>query len=147
MQNRRGVLDLAVFAHGRRLAIALDAGRRYAQSRDCSQREQFTEFLADQHQFRQVFHILSSAWIFNDGDCGGTPSWRIDGPAHLGSRLFDEGCNLADLRSLWDFHRSPSSPLISEALRPPTRACTRGPVVITNANRISSARGASARPT
>src|SRR5207302_11003683 len=28
MENRRAVLDLTVFAHGRRLAIAPDAGRR-----------------------------------------------------------------------------------------------------------------------
>src|SRR5437763_12494458 len=42
---------------------------------------------------------------------------------------------------------SPSSPLISDALSPPTRAWMRGPVVITRASRISSARGESLIPT
>ncbi len=43
--------------------------------------------------------------------------------------------------------RRPSSPLISEALRPPARAWMRPPVVIARISTISSGRGASATPT
>src|SRR5579864_421029 len=48
---------------------------------------------------------------------------------------------------LSSFHLRPSSPLISDAFSPPTRAWTRGPVVITRASKISLARGASLIPT
>ena len=44
------------------------------------------------------------------------------------------------------FHLSPSSPLMSQASRPPEREWTRGPVVITRTRTISSARGASFNP-
>src|SRR5207247_519682 len=94
-------------------------------------------------QLSQVVHVFSSARVFNHRDGSGAPSRWIDRLAHLSVRFFNERRKLADS----GLHRSPSSPLISEALSPPTRAWIRGPVVITSASRISSARGASATPT
>ena len=77
--------------------------------------------------------------IFDDGHRGGAPGRRRDGAPALDQCLFDNGYDLSNRRA----HRSPSSPLISVAASPPTRACTRAPVVIARTSTISSARGAS----
>src|SRR4030095_4513493 len=50
-------------------------------------------------------------------------------------------------RALLRLHLCPSSPLISLALRPPARSCTRGPVPMARMLMISSALGASLMPT
>ena len=61
----------------------------------------------------------------------------------LDMRFFDRHGGLADLR----LHLSPSSPLMSLAVRPPILSCTRAPVVMTSTRASSSALGASAQPT
>src|SRR5262249_56577277 len=104
---------------------------------------EFTEFFADSHQLGEILDVLSGVGVFNDRYRGGASCGRIHEVAHLGLRFLQKDRDLADV----GLHRNPSSPLISEALSPPTRAWMRGPVVMTRASRISSARGASARPT
>src|ERR1022692_5195500 len=126
MKNRRGVFQFSVLTR-----------------RPRPRREQFPEFLSNRHQLGKILHIFSRTRILNYGHRRRTPRRRRNLAVHFAPRLFHKSRNLADLR----FHRSPSSPLISSALSPPTRACTRAPVVITRASRISSARGASFTPT
>src|SRR5580704_14609722 len=123
VENRRRVLNLAIFANGSSLTVAFDAGCGSTQGRDRAKREQLSQLLADRHQFGQVFNVLSRTGILNHGDGGGASSRRIDSQSHLGTGFFDERCNLADSGFHYFGHqRNPSSPLISEALRPPTRA-------------------------
>ena len=52
VENRRSVLEFAVLSDGGRFAIALDCGRGNAQRRDRTQREQLSQFLADQPSVR-----------------------------------------------------------------------------------------------
>ena len=94
-------------------------------------------------QGRKILDIAACERIGDDGDRRRTPHRRRNLAPHLGQGLVDHRYDLANFEA----HRSPSCPLISEAFSPPTRAWTRGPVVITSASKISSARGASATPT
>ena len=142
MQKRGGVLHFAVLADQRRLAVTLRLRALDAERRDRALAEQLAEFLPGLDQRREVLDIAAGERIVDHGERGGAPHRRRNLAAHLGQRLVDHRHDLADFEA----HRSPSCPLISEALRPPTRAWTRGPVVITSASRISSARGASATP-
>src|SRR4029077_12245225 len=107
--------------------------------------EQLSKFFANFHQLREVLHIFPGIRILDHCDRRRPLGGRRNFSVHLAIRLFYECRNLANLR--FCFHRSPSSPLISDALRPPTRACTRAPVVITKASKISSAPRASFNPT
>ena len=81
------------------------------------------KFFADFHEFGQVLYVFSRERIFDYGCSGGASRGRIHGLAHFGVGFFHEGDDFAD----FGFHRRPSSPLISEAFRPPTRAWMRGP--------------------
>src|SRR5215831_14614521 len=137
------MFQFAILSNCGGLAIAFRGRARDAQSRDGAFRQQSAELLADFHQFTQIFHKFPSERIFDDRGGRRAPRRWSDGLAHFTASLFHKRDNFADL----GFHRSPSSPLISEAFSPPTRAWTRGPVVITSARRISSARGASFTPT
>ena len=118
MKDRGGVLELAVFTDGCRLPIAFNTGSWDAQGRDGALRQQFAQFFSDRHQLRQVVHKFSGVGIFNYCNSRGASGWRINGAFHFRARLFEKRRNLANV----GFHRNPSSPLISEAFRPPTRA-------------------------
>ena len=143
VENGSGVLEFTVFAD--RGGFAVTFGGRPGMPRATTARSVSSapKFFADLHEFSEVLNEFSSERIFDHG-CGGSASCgRIHRLAHFGVSFFQEDNNFAN----FGFHRRPSSPLISEAFRPPTRAWMRGPVVITRAKRISSARGASAMPT
>src|SRR5215472_918033 len=142
MQDGCGMLEFSVFAHGGGLAVALCVVARDTQSGNCLLRKEFTEFFADGHQLGQILDVLSGARVCDDGHGGGAARGRIHGAVHLGLCFLQKHRDLSNV----GLHRNPSSPLISEAFSPPTRAWMRGPVVITSASRISSARGASASP-
>ena len=90
----------------------------------------------------QVWLILGEG-VLDHRDRRGLAGRGRDGSPHFPMGFFHEYRNFPNLGA----HRSPSSPLISAASSPPERLCTRGPVVITSASSISSARGASLSPT
>src|SRR5271163_4327202 len=143
VQHRGGVFELAVLPHCRRLAVALRVRSLDAERRNGALGEQRPELLADVDQQREILDITAGERIIDHCDDGGAPRRRVDGAIHFDARLLDESHELSNL----GFHLSPSNPLTLEASRPPARLCTRGPVVIASASRISSARGASATPT
>src|SRR5262249_22654766 len=143
MQDRGGMLPLPLLADDGRLAIALDRMGRDPKRRHGPFAEQAAQLLADGHQRLQILGIEPGEGVLDHRRRHRLARRRIDGPAHLAPRFLDRDHDLADL----GLHLSPSSPLISEARRPPTRAWMRGPVVITRARTSSSAWGASASPT
>ncbi len=137
------MLEFAILADRRRLAVTFRHRGLNTQGCNRTLRQQFAKLLANGHQLRQVFDVLTRAGVLDHGDGSCAARGWIYFSAHLALRFLHEDGNLADA----GFHRSPSSPLISDALRPPTRAWIRAPVVMTSASKISSARGASASPT
>src|SRR5207253_2555858 len=105
--------------------------------------KQVAELLADRHQHLEVGFVAAGERVGDHRHRRGLARRRCHLPAHLHVGFLDDGEDLAHVR----FHRSPSSPLISLALRPPARSWTRAPVVITRISTISSARVASTMPT
>src|SRR5262249_55726238 len=118
MENSGGVFEFSVFSDCGGFAVALSRGARDSKGRDGALGQQLTKFFADFHQFAQVFNVFAGARIFDDCDRCSTARRRLNVVAHLSARFFQKSSELAD----FGFHRSPSSPLISEASSPPTRA-------------------------
>src|SRR5690606_4914020 len=101
------------------------------------------QFLADVHQVGQILDIAPGEGVFDYCGRHGLAGGGRDGTAGFLVRFLDPDAQFANPC----LHLSPSSPLICEASSPPERECTRGPVVIARITTISSARGASFRPT
>src|SRR5688572_8776127 len=143
MENGGGVLELTPFANRGSLAITFHPIASDAQCGDGALGQQAAQLLSDIDKECQVLLKNACVRIFDDGHSRCTAGGRIDRPSLLGQRLIHKDHNLPDPA----LHRSPSSPFTSLARSPPTRSCTRAPVVMTRATTISSERGASAIPT
>src|SRR5262249_11466829 len=129
MEDRGGMLPLALLADDGRLAVALDVVGRDAERRHRLLAEQAPQLLADRHQILEILGIGPAERILDHRRRDRLARRRAHFLAHLAAGLLDGDDDLADI----GLHRNPSSPLISEALSPPTRAWMRGPVVITSA--------------
>src|SRR5271163_1801851 len=143
MQDGRGMLELAVLADRRRLAVTFRTRPVDSERGDRAAGQQLAEFLPDLDQRREVLDIAARERVLDHRDGGGAPRRRLHRTTHFKARLLDDGHDLANFR----LHLRPSNPLISDAFSPPARLCTRAPVVIARTSSISSARGASAIPT
>src|ERR1700722_9897391 len=117
MQHRGGVLQFAVLADGRRLAVAFRGRSLDAERCDRARREQGAKFLADLDQRREVLDIAAGERVFDHGDRDRASRRRLYSAIHLDARLLDDSDELANLR----LHLNPSIPLIWEASRPPAR--------------------------
>src|SRR5712691_3593165 len=140
MQDRCGVLQFTILAHRRSFAVTLGGWPLDPQRRDSALCQQLAELFANRHQLRKIINVLSRIRILNHRNRSRPPRRWIDLPPHLCRSLFEKRRNLSNLCSNFGLHPTPSSPLISDAFTPPTRPCTRAPVVITSASTISSAR-------
>ena len=144
MKDGGGMLQFAILADRRGLTVTFGGRSSDAERCDSTLRQQLAEFFADRHQLGKVFDIFARIRIFDHRDRRCAPGRRIDRSRPISVEI--SSTNVAIFR-IFAFIADPSSPLISDAFNPPTRAWTRAPVVMTSASRISSARGASVMPT
>src|SRR6202790_5763450 len=141
MQDPPGVLQFTLLPHRRRLAVTLGRWSLNPERRYRALRQQFAELFANRHQLGKILIVLSRIRILNHRNRSCPPRRRINFPPHLRRSLLDKRRNLSNPCSDFGLHRSPSSPLISDAFNPPTRPCARAQVVSTSASKISPARG------
>ena len=79
------MLQLAVLADGRGLAVALRLRAVDAERRHRALRQEIAEFLADRDQGREILDIFAGKGIFDHGDRRGAPRRRRDLSAHFRS--------------------------------------------------------------
>ncbi len=136
------MFQLSALADHGGLAIALCLRGFDAQRGHATLAQQPAEFGADFDQVGQVIGVTPGIGVGDDRHGHGLAGGGGDGAAHLGMGFLDPDGQFADIGA----HLSPSFPVILSAARPPARLWTRGPVVMTSISAISSARGASFRP-
>ena len=137
------MFQFAVFAHHRGLAVALRLIGPDSQRSHAFLTQKCPQFLADVHQVGQIIDIAPGEGVFDHSGRDGLTGGGRDGAAGFLVRFLDPDAQFANPC----LHLRPSSPLICEASSPPAREWMRGPVVIARITTISSARGASFRPT
>src|SRR5260370_5313376 len=112
------MLELAVLTDCGSFTIALRRRPGDAKRDDRALGQQRSKLLADLNELAQIFHVASGEWILDYRCRRGAPRCWFNCLVHLPAGFFNERHAFSDLR----FHRNPSSPLISEAFNPPTRA-------------------------
>jgi len=146
VKDRGGVFEFARFADDGGLAVALRFARRDAERLNALVAEQAAEFFADGDQRVEVFFITAGERVVDHGHRECTARRRLDRLAHLDAGFVHLDDEFSDLRKHVSgpllFQRRPFHCAISTAFSPPTRACTRAPVLITRKNTISSGSGA-----
>ena len=144
MEDGGRVLQLAFGADRGRLAEALDGWRRECRERRPHARRAARRALRRSSIKRsQVLDIVSGEGVLRS-----PRSRRRASSAAITARppSISVSSTTVTILRMSRRHRSPSSPLMSLAASPPTRAWTRGPVVIASTSTISRLRGASAMP-
>jgi len=142
MQDRGGVLQLAVLADDRGLAVALRLAGPDPKGLHALVPEEAAEFLADGDQRIEVLVVAAGAGIGDDRDRQRAARRRLDAASHLDPGFVDLHDQLADIGTHGVPQRSPFHCEMPAAARPPTRAWTRPPAPITRMKTISSASGA-----
>src|SRR5262245_12468799 len=96
MQDRGSMLQLAVLADRRGLAVGMRLGAVDAERRHRALRQELAELLADRDQRREVLHITPGKGILDYRDRRRPPRRRRDGLAHLDLSFLDHGDDLSD---------------------------------------------------
>ncbi len=96
VQDGGRMLDFPGFSDDGRLAVALRLARFDTERLHAARAEQAAQFLADGHQFVELFDVASGIRVLDDRDGDGAPRRRLDGASHLDARLIDLDDQLAD---------------------------------------------------
>src|SRR5690606_8413351 len=120
VEDRCGMLQLAVEADERGLAVALRVAGRDAERLDAGGAEDAAEFLADRHQLLEILDAAAGTGILDRRNGGGAARRRALLAAHLGPDLLHDCHELSDPGPR---HATPPWLTAREPARPTLRPC------------------------